>query len=252
MYQSYVNGSTAAGRIRATGVDARVATQFIFETQAGQGGDIESSQPGSEAKAPDSLVFTVLGPGNVEVINGAIDVPPPENTPPRQGGRAYQMQLFVGRPGILGPGHARYIAGFPSQLTASPVLRAAPLQAGPTLAALSFQLESAMHIPQLRVAVLPPWGYAEMNSARKVGADQSRAPPREAPRIELGEASAMEDVGEAPRIDPSALGKIAMDWKQGEIKMKPTRPDAQAETGRRAAEEGESGKEAFPWHLSEL
>lgn len=156
MFRSWVSCDAGLHSGRQGGTDAKLAAEFTF------GLDEKAS---AASHTGHVLAFSVLGPGGEEVLQGSIEVAPPDSgsaaAPPVSQGRNYRLNPMVGSPGVLEAGRqARHLCGFPSDLDVQPGRMAGPLYAGPLLNQLRFQPEGAFHLPTFRLVRLPPWGLS--------------------------------------------------------------------------------------------
>merc|ERR1712070_54524 len=152
MFRSFVSHQSALWTARSFGVDAQLASKFNFEYDK------------------DQMKFSVLGPGGSEVLQGAVQMGNSGTTNegnagsgvngtthlPRDG---YNLHPYVGIPGVLGPGQARYICAFSGKVSVMPVSVVGNLQGGTLIQDLSFSPEGVLHIPDVSLMQLPPWGH---------------------------------------------------------------------------------------------
>lgn len=162
MLRSFVSREVALKRVRAAGVEASFAREFVFKV---------------DTLGDDRLLhFTVLGPNGEKVLDGAVEAAMSSEGSSDTGDDGYHLQKYVGSPGVLGKGtgQARYLCGFSTGTDVRPARQAGPLKAGDLVAGLGVGIEGVLHLPALRVVQLPSWGVTRPEATPDASATTGR------------------------------------------------------------------------------
>jgi len=280
MHTNFVSDPEIAKQIRLGGINAQHASEFRFGTQAD-----------SDDSLGRILDFSVRGPHGEEVLEGTVQaaVPFPRGG---EGGEmpefaksrpGFRMQPFVGPPHVLGTAQARHLCAFPDDLAVVPARVVGPVRAGGLLVDLDFKLEGALHLSDLQVVRLPPWGVDRAGASggstaraqqQAVPASQTAMPPAMRKRPEEPTASRRGGGGAPPAPPPPPAGGgdggifgdlMAFDdatlerssrapWA-GVNRGQVAAADAEGAAARAAAgahqsqHKGGGSDAAFPWHM---
>jgi hypothetical protein len=205
MFRSFVDETSAIWTARSFGVDAQLASNFKFEY------------------GNDTIDFSILGPGGSEVLQGVVqlgtagrdnsssDIKEMNKTKklPRDG---YNVHPYIGIPGVLGPGQARFMCAFSAKVSVVSVNVLGNLQAGPLLYDFGFKPEGTVHLPDVSVLQLPPWGH---------GGGPGPAPPslgsqRVSPKTVSKSTHAKE---KDPRIGPGLRSLFGLSEENDDVEM---------------------------------
>jgi hypothetical protein len=244
MFRSFVSRDSALWTERNFGVDAQLASVFDF------------------AYKSDGIRFSVLGPGGSEIFQGAVKAQTQVNSSsgeaiarqndPQPSRDGYHMQPYVGIPGVLGAGQARYVCAFSKSISVIPVISSEPFQAGKLLAEFDFRPEGVLHLPNASVMQFPPWGYQTSSHSRQTPASGSNSPARKPTQ------SADSKVGPGlANFFSGAIGNSVSEEEDSDIQdctngCRPRIPWKDHAASHAAEEISDpSQREEFPWKLHE-
>eukprot|EP00928_Gymnodinium_smaydae_P003297 TRINITY_DN11183_c0_g1_i2.p1 TRINITY_DN11183_c0_g1~~TRINITY_DN11183_c0_g1_i2.p1 ORF type:complete len:304 (+),score=62.12 TRINITY_DN11183_c0_g1_i2:264-1175(+) len=167
----------------------------------------------------------VKGPGGEEVIKVAVEVPSAlpsaptrrsgddEDVPdldeedPDDEGRAkaakdgYQLQPYVGAPGVLDAGvQVRHLCAFPSGVDVRPARLDGSIMGGPFLQDLGFRLEGVLHLPDVSIVRLPPWGHMRSAVSGAHGSSGTSSAPASPSTASRSAEEADTSTSEASRV----------------------------------------------------
>jgi hypothetical protein len=244
------------------------------------------------------LRVNIVGPDAEELLKGsfmvasafptAVASKPTETAadmpmPPAKDG--YHMHPYVGIPGIIGVGGARHFCAFPSGISARPARVEGQLLAGSLFDDLSFSMEGVLHLSDVQIMKLPPWGHlrpvlskqasvahGQASPARAAAAADAAAPAVDNPSDEINwRVDYVDDFGNGtstPTVpwqvggaaasrapassNPAALISDLLDASNGAVTHDPKSSRTVQRRSLASAAPVESKTDNFPWHLHDL
>jgi hypothetical protein len=275
MFRSFVSDVGTLAQVRKSGIDARPSEKFIFE----------SSDDKGEMGTSRVVHVNVVGADGEELLEGAFQVASlfPSGASEDSGSTAtipqskalqpeavvaakdgYHVQPYVGVPGVIGEGAARHFCAFPTGVDVRPARVSGPLHAGPLFDQLRFSMEGVLHLSDVQIVNLPPWGQHARRTA--VGKRPEVETAVEGTEGEFswkvgGEGGNMLDGerGTPPAPDPPDTAALLSNLLDARVatgaKGRPVdTPKSGSALHRRSGDSAplDSKGGTFPWHLHEL